>query len=167
MLDWDNFDPFTMIEPEWVEINWQIFRDCLAPQTYKEIRHATSNPLLMEELNGEQGEVTNYRLAILMRWCRALQLAGFEDDIKSLTSMELLTAMQWQEELEISKAFWTLTAKQMRDMGNTDLEILKALNIDLYEMYFKVRREWNIPDEDRPAKSPYNLEYLREKVLIA
>ncbi|NLY04175.1 MAG: hypothetical protein GXZ15_04980 [Campylobacter sp.] len=159
-FDWD-----TMIEPIEIEVNYNLLRECLAEQTCKEVIWAYQSPTQMMEMNGENGKVTTYQINILMRWCRALQIAGCEADMKSMTSIELLNAIKWQERMELDKVFWTSAAREMREAGNTDLEILRIFQIDLYEMYFEVKKQFKIADRNKPSISPYSQKWLRETIL--
>ena len=107
-------------------------------------------------------DVPYYRIMIIHRWCRHLELMGYGQESLNVTATELLTAAQLQENVEF-KVFSTPIAKQMREAGNTDLEILKAAGINLYQGYIETLRTMKM-GKDRIY--PYSRQLLEEKVFI-
>jgi hypothetical protein len=141
----------TGIEPMEFQVNWTMLKRTLSEKTYDQIFNEWMNT-----------DVPYYRMMIIHRWCRHLELMGYSQESLNVTATELLTAAQIQENVEF-KVFSTPIAKQMREAGSTDLEILKAAEINLYQGYIEILRTMKM-GKDRIY--PYSRQLLEEKVFI-
>ncbi|MDA3048224.1 hypothetical protein [Campylobacter sp. JMF_08 NE1] len=123
----------TALEGIWVRQEAEL-REIL-PIEIVELTRDTSLPQV-----GELGRWV-YRVGILWNWAMQLKTMGMLQDLQARNpyfsqslSEKLAQALQWQElrEMEIL----TLPqAKTMREMGNTDLEIFKAMGLSIYKEY--------------------------------
>ena len=108
-----------------------------------------------------------YRMGILHRWTMQLQNMGMIDDIQMRNNymtpdseQKLAFALALQELAEM-EALANPLAKQMREMGNTDLEIFKGLGVDIYKEYLKLPQTAYPMDEIRARA----FHYQNDKIL--
>ena len=76
------------------------------------------------------------------------------------SEQKLAFALALQELAEM-EALANPLAKQMREMGNTDLEIFKALGVDIYKEYLKLPQTAYPMDEIRARA----FHYQNDKIL--
>ena len=151
-LLWDQI----VIEPIQLPIRWEILEETLSKRTYMELYQAYMNN---ENANDFCPSITHYQMLIIQRWCRQLQLMGYEAETKIRTGSDLATAANVQENLEL-EAFSNPLAKELREAGNTDTEILKILGVDLYKALphgFIELNEISIRDELSQSEGIYQL----------
>ena len=108
-------------------IDWELMEQTLSHEQFNlmiTIYHRD-----MAEVEDFNTTITLYQMNIIETWLRQLMSSGLvEKESKMLLANDLLMAAYKQENLAL-QAFCNPLAKEMREAGNTDHEILEHLGV--------------------------------------
>lgn len=120
---WDQI----LIEPMMHSIDWELMEQALNHEQFNLM--ITISHRDMGEVEDFDTTITLYQMNIIETWLRQIVSSGLaEKESKMLLANDLLMAARKQENLAL-QAFCNPLAKEMREAGNTDYEILNHLGV--------------------------------------